>query len=104
MAAMGQQFPFVERAAEFGAASLAPMLPLTLVATRNVAVPGLLDTGASVNVLPYAIGVELGFDWDQPSWSLTPAFSGLVVSSRFDPLNDRRCRLSSAANKYRLPS
>jgi predicted aspartyl protease len=25
---------------------------------------GLLDTGATVNVLPYQAGLQLGFDWD----------------------------------------
>jgi len=37
------------------------MLPLTLVGAQSVAVAGLLDTGAAVNVLPYAVGVQLGF-------------------------------------------
>jgi hypothetical protein len=41
------------------------MLPLTLVSTRSVPVLGLLDTGAAVNVLPYAVGVNLGLNWDQ---------------------------------------
>jgi hypothetical protein len=36
------------------------MLPLTLVGERTIAVAGLLDTGAAVNVLPYATGIELG--------------------------------------------
>ena len=60
-----QQFPSVVRAADVGASSLAPMLPLTLVATRSIPVSGLLDTGAAVNALPYASGVELGFDWNR---------------------------------------
>lgn len=70
MAVVRQHFPFVTRDAELGAASLAPMLPLTLVATRSVAVSGLLDTGATVNVLPYTHGIELGFDWDQQTTSV----------------------------------
>ena len=61
----GQLFPFVAREAGVGAASLAPMVPLTLVGTRTVATSGLLDTGAAVNVLPYTIGIELGFEWDR---------------------------------------
>jgi hypothetical protein len=63
--APGEQFPFVERAPELGVASLAPMLPLTLVTTRSIVVSGLLDTGATVNVLPSMKGAELGFDWNQ---------------------------------------
>ncbi len=34
------QFPFVTRAPQLGAAGLAPMLPLTLTATKSVAVSG----------------------------------------------------------------
>ncbi len=82
MAEMGQQFPFIARAAELGAASLAPMLPLTLVATRRVTVPGLLDTGAAVNVLPYTTGVELGFDWDQQSTSVQLSGNLAIVDAR----------------------
>lgn len=46
--------------------SLMPRLPLTLsYANRFVDVLGLLDTGASVNVLPYPIGLALGAVWEQ---------------------------------------
>jgi hypothetical protein len=31
----------------------------------------LLDTGASVNVLPYATGVELGYEWEQQTTALS---------------------------------
>lgn len=70
MAALVEQFPFVERAPELGAASLAPMLPLTLAASRSVSVSGLLDTGATVNVLPYTQGAAPGFDWEQQATSV----------------------------------
>ena len=63
------QFPFVMRESALGAASLVPLLPLTLTATNSVAVSALLDTGATVNVLPYSIGVELGFDWNRQTTS-----------------------------------
>jgi hypothetical protein len=43
------------------------MLPLTLVGKHSVPALGLLDTGAAVDVLPYTVGVDLGFDWDQQS-------------------------------------
>jgi hypothetical protein len=32
-----------------------------------VELSGLLDTGATVNMLPYPVGVELGLVWDQQS-------------------------------------
>ncbi len=79
---VSQQFPFVARAAELGAASLAPMLPLTLVAARSVAVSALLDTGAAVNVLPYASGVELGFDWAQQTTSVKLSGNLSIVEAR----------------------
>jgi len=60
-----QQFPFVARDPALGSASLAPMMPITLQAAQTVAVSALLDTGAAVNVLPYNIGLQLGFIWDQ---------------------------------------
>lgn len=42
-----------------------PYLPLTLTnGNRSVEVTALLDTGASVNVLPYEIGIELGAVWE----------------------------------------
>jgi len=78
----GQQFPYVEREAERGVASLAPMLPLTLVGARAVAVAGLLDTGAAVNVLPYTTGVELGFVWERQTTSVKLSGNLSIVDAR----------------------
>ena len=78
----GRRFPFVSRAAELGDASLAPMLPLTLVATRSVAVSGLLDTGATVNVLPRATGTDLGFDWDRQTTSVRLSGNLAMIEAR----------------------
>jgi hypothetical protein len=42
-----------------------PRLPLVLHANnRSVEVIGLLDSGATVNVLPYEVGLRLGATWD----------------------------------------
>jgi hypothetical protein len=42
-----------------------PYLPITLnYQGKSIPVSGLLDTGASVNVLPYEIGVQLGAGWE----------------------------------------
>lgn len=65
MSTPAQQFPYVSRDPSLGNASLAPMLPLTLLASRQLATSGLVDSGAAINVLPYALGEQLGFDWDQ---------------------------------------
>ena len=45
-------------------ADYVPYLPLILsYKNTSLEVMGLLDTGASVNVLPYQIGIELGAIW-----------------------------------------
>jgi hypothetical protein len=70
-----QQFPFIARDPALGSASLAPMMPITLQAAQQaaqtVAVSALLDTGAAVNVLPYDIGLQLGFIWDQQTTTVS---------------------------------
>ena len=46
------------------------MLITLIYQERSVAVSGLLDTGAMVNVLPYQMGVDLGAVWDQQTTRL----------------------------------
>ncbi|WP_206107894.1 aspartyl protease family protein [Paludisphaera rhizosphaerae] len=71
MTIAAEPYPFVERDTSLGAASLAPMLPMTLIGPNPVAVSGLLDTGATVNVLPYSIGEQLGAVWEQQATPVT---------------------------------
>ena len=62
----GQSFPFIERTNSLGKLSIMPYLPLTLTnGSLSVEVMALLDTGASVDVLPYEIGVQLGAAWEK---------------------------------------
>jgi hypothetical protein len=62
----GERFPFIEVDSSLGAASSLPYLPLTLTYQGySLVVSGLLDTGATVNVLPYKIGEQLGAVWDR---------------------------------------
>jgi hypothetical protein len=65
-----EQFRFTARDPALGSASLAPMMPITLEGAQSLTVTALLDTGAAVNVLPYGIGTQLGFLWDQPTSSV----------------------------------
>ena len=68
----GQRFPFIEKTDSFGEISTMPYLPLTLTnGNKSLEVMALLDTGASVNVLPYQIGLELGAVWEQQTLELT---------------------------------
>jgi hypothetical protein len=61
----GQRFPFIERINNSGQTSTLPYLPLTLSnGDSSVEMMALLDTGASINVLPYEIGIQLGAVWE----------------------------------------
>ena len=70
MTASVQQFPYVPRDPSLANASLAPMAPPTLIGSQNVATTSLLDSGAAINVLPYTLGVQLGFVWEQQTRSV----------------------------------
>ena len=48
-----------------------PYLPLTLSnGNKSLELMALLDTGASVNVLPYQIGLQLGAVWEEQTTML----------------------------------
>jgi hypothetical protein len=87
MTAPAQEFPYVPRDPSLGQASLAPMLPLTLIGRQGVATSGLVDSGAAIDVLPYSLGVQLGFDWGEQtnavelSGNLAPVEARVVVVS-----------------------
>lgn len=57
--------PFSQAASILGEAGFNPLLPISLtindLSTEQL---GLLDTGASVNVLPYVTGLSLGLNWE----------------------------------------
>ncbi len=77
---MKEHFPFTVMDSQLGTASSLPQLPLTLIYQENsLTASGLLDTGATVNVLPYSIGVKLGAVWE---WLTTPVrLSGNLARS-----------------------
>jgi hypothetical protein len=92
-----QRFSFTEGYDTFGAADALPELPLILTyRNSSVDVSGLLDTGASVSVLPYSIGVQLGAIWEEQTISVMLAGNlapvearGLLVSAQigsFEPV------------------
>jgi hypothetical protein len=61
----GQRFPFIERRNSSGQTAILPYLPLTLSNGNNhQEVMTLLDTGASINVLPYELGLQLDAVWE----------------------------------------
>lgn len=78
-----QQFSFLEGFDAFGVPDALPQLPLSLT-YRGVAIEGsaLLDTGASVNVLPHSMGTELGAVWEEQTTSVTLAGNLAAVEAR----------------------
>ncbi|HAJ62392.1 MAG TPA: hypothetical protein DCP31_26695 [Cyanobacteria bacterium UBA8543] len=92
-----QRFNFIEGFDAFGVPDALPQLPLSLTYRgSSVVTSGLLDTGASVNVLPYRVGVQLGAVWEEQTTSVILAGNlapvearGLLVSAKicdFDPV------------------
>lgn len=76
----GQLFTFTERRDSLGGWLVMPYIPLILtLGDRSVEVMALLDTGASVNVLPYEIGLQLGGIWEEQN--VTIPMSGNLASN-----------------------
>jgi hypothetical protein len=60
------RFPYVEVDPSLGAVSAMPYLPIRLIHNQQeVQVSELVDSGATLNVLPYDIGHQLGAVWAQ---------------------------------------
>ncbi|BAU13385.1 hypothetical protein LEP3755_39240 [Leptolyngbya sp. NIES-3755] len=91
-----QSFAFTEIQNDRGYADAVPQLPLTLSLQNSVRISALMDTGASINVLPYSVGTELGAVWDDTSASIglrggiaSVEAKGLIVIAEigiFDPV------------------
>jgi hypothetical protein len=59
-----EQFPYCDRNPASGGVDLMPDLPIVLRRqSRSLSGVGLVASGASISVLPYSLGVQLGFDW-----------------------------------------
>jgi hypothetical protein len=66
-----ERYPYIPKDSALGEAGFRPILPLSLSGSQNpVTASGLLDTGATVNVLPYLLGVELGYVWERQTTAL----------------------------------
>jgi len=92
-----EQFAYRQVSDSFGGINFFPYLPLTLsCGNNNIETSGLLDTGASVNVMPYQIGLELGAIWEQQNTSIQlagnlanlPAYGLLITATvaQFPPI------------------
>jgi len=66
--AEAERYSFTELEPSLGAASYMPLLPLSLLHNdQRITVSALLDTGSTVNVLPFNLGAQLGLAWDEQS-------------------------------------
>ena len=66
-----QRFPYKIIDSNLGMVDRMPYLPLMLsLDGRSLNTEGLLDTGASVNVLPYELGLQLGLIWEGETLSV----------------------------------
>jgi hypothetical protein len=65
------RFAFTEVDPKLGALSTLPYLPIILTyQNQSIRGSGLLDTGSSVNVLPYEMGLSLGAVWEKQTLSI----------------------------------
>jgi hypothetical protein len=72
--ANAQKFPYKIIDTRLGMVDRMAYLPLTLsLNSQSLNAEGLLDTGASVNVLPYDLGEQLGLIWDNEVLSVVLA-------------------------------
>lgn len=92
------RFSYSSTTARQSRPGLLAYLPFTLAyEAKKLTVSGLLDTGSTVNILPYAIGMELGPSWEEQEVLVTLTGSlariparGVVISGQvagFDPVN-----------------
>ncbi|MEH2209181.1 aspartyl protease family protein [Nostoc sp.] len=66
-----QKFPYKIIDSSLGMVDQMPYIPLTLSLNGQfLNTEGLLDTGASVNVLPYELGLQLGLIWEDETLSV----------------------------------
>jgi hypothetical protein len=65
------RFAFTEVDPTLGALSTLPYLPIILTyQNQSTRGSGLLDTGSSVNVMPYEMGLNLGAVWEKQTLSI----------------------------------
>jgi len=89
----GERFPFVAMDPSLGSGAMLPFVPLGLAfGKQKVRALGLVDSAATVNVLPYELGLQVGASWEQQpavirltgnlAWNTMSAFSAASLRSR----------------------
>lgn len=68
------RFEYASAHTQSGYPDLLPQLPLILTyKNQSVEISGLLDTGATTNVLSHSVGLQLGAEWDPQAPAITLA-------------------------------
>jgi hypothetical protein len=82
------RFPFVSVRAASGVSETRPLIPVELhTGTGNASSLALLDTGSSINVLPFSMGQKLGGNWStQPVVPLGGILAGVAGRALFAEL------------------
>lgn len=84
-----ERFDYVEADPALGSASALPYVPITLqYGDREIKVSGLVDSGATLNVLPYDLGLQLGAAWERHTVPVRLAGNSEQPRSR-DPWPDQ---------------
>ncbi len=75
-----QRFPYSRRDPADLTQSPMPFLPITLrgAATTQIQALGLVDSGATMNVMPHSLGLQLGFVWE--AQTVVAALTGSLVA------------------------
>ena len=105
-----EQFPYCDRNPASGGLDLMPDLPILLRhQSRSLPGVGLVDSGASISVLPYSLGLQLGFDWNTQKAHITLGGTlshvgarGIVVVAAVGQLSPVRLALAWA-NSDQVP-
>jgi hypothetical protein len=79
----GEQFPYCDRNPATAGLELMPDLPIALSHDgHSLLAVALVDSGASISVLPYSLGVQLGFDWNTQKANIILAGTLAHVAAR----------------------
>jgi hypothetical protein len=77
------RFPFISLSNQGGEGSFMPFLPIKLsLENLEISAHGLVDSGATINVLPFSLGISLGANWESQTISLQLAGNLAAVESK----------------------
>lgn len=95
----GKRFPFIKNTNSLGLSSVLPYLPITLTSrNRSVEAMALLDTGATVNVLPYEIGIQLAAVWEEQC-NVTEHGGLLAMKPNFEKMSRKELKAYVLAHR-----